>query len=144
MDRCGGHANDIGMYHYHGLPNCLYNKLKNRFPDLSSSEILLGVALDGFPIYGPTTEDLDTNGCNGRFTDPDKTNWRYHVSETRFPYILGCYVGEVSGRGKGIEECRPSDGSEDSETERCRDRPRRKEILEQMMQILKRDKLIEQ
>lgn len=56
-----------------------------------------GVALDGFPIYGPyasdkgsdplTSDDLDI--CHGRMVDG---KYRYHLTYD-FPYVLGCYWG---------------------------------------------------
>jgi len=89
FDVCSGHPSPDGAYHYHKLPACIYtgNDLRNK---------LLGVALDGYPIYGPmdgdgkvwTAAELDT--CNGH-TDTDG-RYKYR-STTDFPYILGCYHG---------------------------------------------------
>ena len=58
----------------------------------------LGFALDGYPIYGPltsgghvlTTADLDT--CHGQTRDGA---YEYRITYD-FPYVLGCYRGEVS------------------------------------------------
>lgn len=56
-----------------------------------------GVALDGFPIYGPyasdkgdeplSSDDLDI--CHGRMVDG---KYRYHLTFD-FPYVLGCFWG---------------------------------------------------
>ncbi|XP_072029113.1 uncharacterized protein [Amphiura filiformis] len=169
LDICGGHPDQKGVYHYHGVPKCLFEELMSQYQE--PSQIFLGVALDGFPIYGPTDEPLDANGCNGRFLDAAKTKWQYHVSETKFPYILGCYVGEVTVDGDGIDTCdtgnlggrcsAPATPDEETDEEadegtdegtptvpdggkpgRPKPRPR-DELVELLMEILKRDKLIE-
>lgn len=59
--------------------------------------MFIGVALDGFPIYGPyasdkgseplSSDDLDI--CHGRMVDG---KYRYHLTYD-FPYVLGCYWG---------------------------------------------------
>lgn len=87
LDSCEGHPSPDGMYHYHGVPHCLYTgDLRDKF---------FGVALDGYPIYGPmdatgknwTTADLDQ--CHGHYY-----NGRYMYRATyQFPYILSCYHG---------------------------------------------------
>uniref|UniRef100_H2ZCY9 YHYH domain-containing protein n=1 Tax=Ciona savignyi TaxID=51511 RepID=H2ZCY9_CIOSA len=57
---------------------------------------LIGVAFDGFPIYGPNDETgrrvskTDLDECNGRFDRYRK--YRYHVT-TEFPYTIGCFKG---------------------------------------------------
>ena len=68
VDKCAGHPTpDMGAYHYHGLPNCVTEKVDT---DNGASHII-GIALDGFPIYGANdingkpvdVKDLDE--CNG-------------------------------------------------------------------------------
>ena len=64
FDSCDGHPQEHGIYHYHKIPSCVYNS--------STNMQLLGVALDGHPIFGPKdesgtvlmTKDLDK--CHGR------------------------------------------------------------------------------
>ncbi|XP_052803806.1 uncharacterized protein LOC128233946 isoform X1 [Mya arenaria] len=90
FDDCSGHPSPGGAYHYHQLPSCIYtgNDLRNKF---------LGVAFDGYPIYGPmdgnannlTSSDLDD--CHGH-TDSDG-RYKYRATAD-FPYLLGCYHGE--------------------------------------------------
>lgn len=72
FDKCGGHANSKGLYHYHVVPTCLMSQLAvhttvdsniasshlSTFSTFKSSPIVnsspqIGWALDGFPIYGP-------------------------------------------------------------------------------------------
>lgn len=87
LDTCYGHPSPDGAYHYHSLPDCLYTgELRNKF---------LGVALDGYPIYGPmdetgknwTTAELDQ--CHGHYY---KGRYMYRAT-AEFPYILSCYHG---------------------------------------------------
>ncbi|XP_033731061.1 uncharacterized protein LOC117320609 [Pecten maximus] len=93
LDNCDGHADQFGVYHYHKLPfNCLYRGNTDEF---------MGVAMDGYPIYGPkvmengvvknlTSADLDK--CHGRVASNGR--YRYHMTFT-FPYILGCFRGSL-------------------------------------------------
>lgn len=48
LDSSNAHVQPNGAYHYHGLPEALYNRLSE-----ASSPTLIGYAADGFPIYGP-------------------------------------------------------------------------------------------
>lgn len=91
FDSCDGHASPDGAYHYHKIPDsCLYQNTVDEF---------IGVAFDGFPIYGPNVSDIpgrwltsdDLDSCHGRTVNGQ---YRYHVTTT-FPYFLGCYHGEV-------------------------------------------------
>jgi len=56
---------------------------------------IIGVALDGFPIYGPKDENgrtltsADLDECHGRLVNGQ---YRYHVTSD-FPYFLGCFRG---------------------------------------------------
>lgn len=88
LDSCWGHPTPDGTYHYHSIPECLYTG------DLRDK--LLGVALDGYPIYGPmdnttkiwTSADLDQ--CHGH-----DYNGRYIYRATfDFPYIISCFHGK--------------------------------------------------
>jgi YHYH protein len=47
-DSSNGHVQPNGQYHYHGMPNGLITKLN---ASSSSAMTLVGLALDGFPIY---------------------------------------------------------------------------------------------
>ena len=57
FDKCGGHVDDRGLYHYHVPPTCLLSQLSLAIDaaDTSSQHSpQIGWALDGFPVYGPT------------------------------------------------------------------------------------------
>ena len=94
FDKCGGHADTYGNYHYHIPPVCLLTQLKDT--DVAHSP-QIGWALDGFPVYGPTgpagvlmkpcsVQGADPiyclDSCNGYLgaTDVDEFKYRYYMS----------------------------------------------------------------
>ncbi|CAK8696719.1 unnamed protein product [Clavelina lepadiformis] len=89
-DICWGLIDADGKYFYSTPPFCL-QKIICHSPD-----IIIGVALDGFPIYGPydetgrklTSADLDE--CHGTYDR--RHNYRYHLT-TDYPYMIGCFRG---------------------------------------------------
>jgi hypothetical protein len=105
FDRCEGHPDRWGQYHYHHDSPCF----DQGRPDQHSP--LVGIAFDGFGIYGPrdvdgrpvTNEALDE--CHGHAGPaPDAggvtTVYHYHITE-EFPYILGCFTGTPTVRWIG-------------------------------------------
>ncbi|MEL6298846.1 MAG: YHYH protein [Pseudomonadota bacterium] len=95
LDTCGGHAGRGDDYHYHKLPTCMIDAMKNK-----GDAAIIGWAFDGFPIYGTNNPDgsaipagkLDV--CNGQ---PDPVyGYRYHASDGP-PYIIQCLMGEIPG-----------------------------------------------
>lgn len=115
---CGGHNGPTG-YHYHifdvtGSDYCLFTEA-----DVTPAPQLFGYALDGYPIYSGNTQytsswflsdaalfatdtwsahtyaagsgDLDQ--CNGRVDDDG--NYAYYTTEG-FPYVMGCFRGEIN------------------------------------------------
>lgn len=81
-----------GVYHYHQTPDCLYDNTNDEF---------IGVALDGFPIYGiknstgqeMTSKDLDQ--CHGHVYNGE---YRYRLTRD-YPYIMGCFKGTRANQG---------------------------------------------
>ncbi|MFO0549286.1 MAG: YHYH protein [Polyangiaceae bacterium] len=78
FDRCGGHPQMAGQYHYHAEPYALSYE-DSRF---------VGVLRDGYPVYGRYDEDgslptLDADGGHlGTTPDsPDQPVYHYHVHE---------------------------------------------------------------
>jgi len=83
LDQWGGHSGRADDYHYHIPPTHLEAIIGTGNP--------VAYALDGFPIYGETTEPLDAN--LGRYND--EGGYQYHtVSE--YPYFMANLVGEVT------------------------------------------------
>lgn len=81
LDTCNGHPTPMGAYHYHALPTCITAVVDEE----GGPSHLLGVAFDGFPIYGDraldgtqlTADDLDE--CSGIFSaTPEFPDGIYH------------------------------------------------------------------
>lgn len=82
LDSCNGHPLPTqGEYHYHALPTCITQVVDKE----GGPSHLIGVAFDGFPIYGDhamdgsklTATQLDT--CNGiTSATPEFPNGIYH------------------------------------------------------------------
>ncbi|XP_035686860.1 uncharacterized protein LOC118423059 [Branchiostoma floridae] len=76
LDQCDGHPSPQGEYHYHIHPDCV-------FDGTSTHSQIVGVAADGFAIYGPVDEsgivltNADLDECHGRMKDGV---YRYHVT----------------------------------------------------------------
>jgi len=98
QDRCGGHPQQQGLYHYHAIPSCLTKK-----DSAKRHSSLVGFALDGFPIYGPRgaggkqLSNTNLDACHGhthkvRLDGRVKRIYHYHAT-LEYPYTLGCYRG---------------------------------------------------
>jgi hypothetical protein len=114
QDGCSGHPQMSGEYHYHTLSSCI--------ADTSVSSVI-GFALDGFPITGPTispgniltTSDLDE--CHGIVSDvtlDGKKVTTYHYVMTQdFPYSVGCFRAkafQVTPKAEGAQAQGPRMG----------------------------------
>jgi hypothetical protein len=98
QDRCQGHPQISGVYHYHSVTSCLPDKR-----EADGSSALVGYALDGFGIYGRfgeggkelSTDDLDE--CHGRVStvmwDGKAVAIYHYVATLDFPYTIGCMRG---------------------------------------------------
>ncbi len=94
QDSCGGHPEQSGSYHYHGISTCIPNATTNK---------LIGYSFDGFGIYGNKDSDGNTlsttelDSCHGTTSNVEwegKTVNMYHYVITNdFPYTMGCYMG---------------------------------------------------
>jgi hypothetical protein len=108
QDKCDGHPEKTGQYHYHDLSRCISDSG-------TGHSGLIGYAFDGFGIFGLrgesgkelTNQDLDE--CHGHTHEilwEGKKVSMYHYHSTReFPYTVGCF------KGKSYEP-RPSGGGE--------------------------------
>ena len=102
LDLCYAHPNGPnGMYHYHTWSECLS-------PCTGESQ-LVGVALDGFPIFGPginpetglVWSQSDMDACGGR--DDENGNYGYYTT-VDFPYVFQCYRGEIGNTSPSIRD----------------------------------------
>ncbi len=98
QDRCNGHPEVSGTYHYHGLSACA--KKSSQY----------GWALDGFAIWGPidpitkkewSNNDLDEcHGITSKIVLNGRSLTAYHyVANNEFPYTVGCFRGTPSTAG---------------------------------------------
>lgn len=112
IDRCNGHptpTNAGNSYHYHGLSECVTSAVDHG----NGPSHLMGVALDGFPIYG----DKDMNGqtiaphrldaCNGITSPtPEFPQGVYHYvlpsNVKEHNASMRCYSGEISRKELAI------------------------------------------
>ncbi len=108
LDRCNGHPTPkaaSGAYHYHGLSPCVTGRVDQE----AGPSHLIGIALDGYPIYG----DRDLYGskvplgqldaCNGITSPtPEFPGGVYHYvlpqGATDTYASMRCYAGTVSPR----------------------------------------------
>ncbi len=125
-DMCNGHSDTKHQYHYHIPPFCLLNAMGVEQPAeftwwandavtatltfdemaaafaATGTPMLLGWALDGFPIYGPydangdlqqgaSRDDSELDECNGKTLDGE---YAYYVTPTP-PFSPPCLRGEI-------------------------------------------------
>jgi len=90
FDRYNGHPQQTGVYHYHMDPLWITS---------GNPAGLVGVLLDGFPVYGPKETDgsmpTGLDSCNGHtHATAEFPNGIYHYHITSdVPYIAGCFKG---------------------------------------------------
>ncbi len=95
FDQYSGHPQQMGNYHYHVEPVWLTR---------ASREALVGVLLDGYPVYGPlengrliTSADLDAaHGHTGVTKEYPAGTYHYHTTGDA-PYINGSGFAGVPG-----------------------------------------------
>jgi len=97
QDDCDGHPQVTGEYHYHTLSACI--------DDVSTSTVI-GWALDGFPITGPTVSDgnilttVDLDECHGITSeveiDGEMVEMYHYVMTQDFPYSVSCFRAEAA------------------------------------------------
>lgn len=103
MDRCCGHPQQFGQYHYHKYPVCVNSPWDDQGTGHSG---LLGFAFDGYPLYGPYEEkgtmakdETGPKALNPFNMHYDKARgWHYHVTPGKFPYLIGGYWGTPDSR----------------------------------------------
>jgi len=104
LDQCDSHSNGT-TWHAHGNPNCVTSQVDTS----TGPSHIIGVALDGFPIYGG--RDINGNviavsqldACNGiTSATPEFPNGAYHyvlpISVTSKYASMNCYSGTVNAK----------------------------------------------
>ncbi|WP_419908044.1 YHYH protein [Hoeflea sp.] len=113
QDRCGGHPQEFGQYHYHNMTPCIDD---TRSQPGGHSD-LVGYAMDGFGMFGKygeggkklTNSDLDA--CHGHshainWDGEERTLYHYHMTD-EYPYSIGCFMGtpvSVEGSSSGAPQ----------------------------------------
>ena len=102
QDRCDGHPQEQGVYHYHDISACL------DMPGANPSS-LVGYAFDGFGIYGSrdasgrVLTDADLDACHGTTSlvrwQGRRVRMYHYVATHGFPYTVGCFRGTPAVRG---------------------------------------------
>jgi hypothetical protein len=104
LDQCDSHSNGT-TWHAHGNPNCVTSQVDTA----TGPSHIIGVALDGFPIYGG--RDIQGNviavsqldACNGiTSATPEFPSGAYHyvlpIGVTSKYASMNCYSGTVSAK----------------------------------------------
>lgn len=136
QDRCNGHPQMQGQYHYHGPSDCI--------PGATASNKLIGYALDGFGIYSAYDErgreltNADLDECHGRVSrimwDGRDVTLYHYVLTREYPYTLGCFrgsavrmplrgAGQTQGGPPGRPESEPRQGPGGGESPAGQRRP---------------------
>jgi hypothetical protein len=101
LDSCNAHPLQNGSsYHYHASPPCVTETVDGT----GAHSAMIGMLLDGFPIYGPQGEggtivqNADLDQCSGHVgPTPEfpKGIYHYHLTTEEAPYSIDCYHGVV-------------------------------------------------
>ena len=104
LDQCDSHSNGM-TWHAHGNPNCVTSQVDSG----TGASHIIGIALDGFPIYGG--RDINGNivnvsqldACNGITSPtPEFPGGAYHyvlpIGVTSKNASINCYSGTVSSQ----------------------------------------------
>jgi YHYH protein len=103
QDKCDGHPQPTGIYHYHSLSACAEG------PRITGAHsALAGYAIDGFGIYGRYGEggkalsNADLDACHGHaheiMWDGTTVNMYHYHATDEFPYVVGCLRGKFNRR----------------------------------------------
>jgi len=116
QDSCQGHPQNRGSYHYHSLSSCIHD---------ASEKTVIGYALDGFPITGPTvaagkyltTDNLDEcHGITSEIIEDGQKKMTYHYVMTEdFPYSVSCFRAKPVRTGPPAQEGRQQQGNQQSQ-----------------------------
>jgi len=93
FDKCGGHPQQFGEYHYHSEPgkDCVFTDTSGQHSPL------FGFMYDGIPIYGEYGDNgvapTELDSCGGH-VDKTYPYYHYHLpKEKAYPYTLTCLKG---------------------------------------------------
>lgn len=114
FDKCGGHPEMHGEYHYHEEPpqGCAYTDTAGKHSPL------FGLMYDGIPIFGSLGDNgvapTDLDECGGH-VDKTYNFYHYHLPKNlSFPYTVSCLKGcflynqgnfEINNYVKSLSSC---------------------------------------
>ncbi|WP_081647682.1 YHYH protein [Pseudorhodobacter ferrugineus] len=104
QDKCNGHPQGRGQYHYHSASDCMEELGKGT----DGHSGLVAYALDGFGIYGMAgaggthLSNADLDACHGHtetvmWDGKSVQMYHYHLTD-EYPYTLGCFAGTAVRR----------------------------------------------
>jgi hypothetical protein len=104
QDRCAGHPQGMGQYHYHSWSTCIHDVSETQ----GQHSELIGYALDGYGVYGQLGEggrrlsNADLDVCHGHthavpWDGQTRTLYHYHMTR-EYPYSVACFHGTRSQR----------------------------------------------
>jgi hypothetical protein len=110
LDSCNAHPTPMGQFHYHGLPTCITSVVDTA----DGPSHIIGVAFDGFPIYGDRAIDgskiavSQLDECNGiTSATPEFPKGIYHyvlLNTKDLTSSIRCFSGTstVTGQMPGM------------------------------------------
>ncbi len=105
LDACGGHVDPSGYYHWHFGADSIQANLDRAGAGVTCSveqdrEALMGLAYDGYGIYGPEEDraiPADLDGCSGHVSETAQFGNTYHYHLTYdSPNLPTCRVGATA------------------------------------------------
>ena len=112
VDDCGGHPAN-GTYHYHAFPICGELATPERIGTEGSHSGLVGVSLDGFPIFGPFGySEASDNGstvtlmesCYAQTACNDSSDSSCYVFDDTAYANGNCHLDKCNGRVTAVPE----------------------------------------
>lgn len=96
LDEFGGHCGRADDYHYHVAPLHLQERVGPGRP--------IAVALDGYPIHGPTEPDGSAPSGLDAFNGHETPTLGYHYhASLQYPYVNGGFHGRVTEVGGQVD-----------------------------------------
>ena len=108
LDSCGGHVDPSGYYHWHFGAEAIQAELDAAGAGVTCSvdqdaEALVGLAYDGFGIYGPVEDGAvpdDLDECSGHVSETADLGVAYHYHLVQdSPNLPACRVGATALSG---------------------------------------------
>jgi hypothetical protein len=112
VDDCGGHPAN-GTYHYHAFPICGELSSPERKGSSESHSGLVGLSLDGFPVFGPygysealdnTSEIIRMESCYALTSCEDVTDSSCYIFDEEAFENGSCNLDKCNGRVSAVPD----------------------------------------